>query len=212
MLPKLAQKDIKSKINWLNSKTFFMINKQSGKSKIIDYVMITFTLFGDGLYTVPLAFIGLLFINKRKIKPTLSDFWKLTVIMSIGGIIIYLLKEMFQLPRPVRFFTPLIENKSVDVRVLLSQLDGPGFPSGHTYAAFSLATYLYYRLVTVINKKNYSYFVLFYLIASCIAVSRIFVGAHFLTDVIGGIIIGTMYTYTCIYIQQLVTKQTATDS
>jgi len=199
MIQKINNRKVKDFINGINSKVFFKINKLSGKSKILDYVMILFSLLGDGWFTIPAVFFILLLVNKKQIKPALNDFLIFIIIISIGGIIIYLLKNVFNLPRPVRFFTPLLETGQVDIRLLLSQLDGPGFPSGHTYAGFCSATYLYYVIKNKYGLVKSWVWISLVVCATLIAIGRIYVGAHFLTDVIGGTIVGFLYTYACLY-------------
>ncbi len=58
------------------------------------------------------------------------------------------------------------------------------FPSGHTIFFFSLATVLY-----MFNKKLG---VWFYVAALTMGIARIFVGVHWPTDIIGGIILGIL--------------------
>jgi undecaprenyl-diphosphatase len=60
--------------------------------------------------------------------------------------------------------------------------DQYSFPSGHTITAFAVATSLSFFYPTLA--------VLLFCFALCIAVSRIILGMHFLTDVVAGALIG----------------------
>jgi undecaprenyl-diphosphatase len=62
--------------------------------------------------------------------------------------------------------------------------DYQSFPSGHTVFFFAMAAAVY-----CFNKKLGLWF---FLGASAIAVARIFVGVHWPSDIIGGVIIGTL--------------------
>jgi undecaprenyl-diphosphatase len=61
------------------------------------------------------------------------------------------------------------------------------FPSGHTTLAFFVA-----YSVCKILKLNKRDTILVYLLASLVAFSRLYLGAHFVLDVVGGIILGTL--------------------
>ena len=65
--------------------------------------------------------------------------------------------------------------------------DQYSFPSGHTITAFAVAVSLslHFPLFAV---------PLFFL-ATCVAVSRIFLGMHFLSDVLAGLILGVSLAY-----------------
>lgn len=85
-----------------------------------------------------------------------------------------ILKELFARPRPFQYtdaVIPLIKN--------------PGdysFPSGHTSASFSCA-FIYYRMLPE------KYGIPSILLASMIAFSRIYLGVHYPTDILGGILV-----------------------
>ena len=78
------------------------------------------------------------------------------------------------------------------------------FPSGHTNASFASAI----ALTMVYGKKG----AWAYLPASLIALSRLYVGVHYPTDVLGGMIVGTVMGYLVyrliIYIGSLCDKKT----
>lgn len=122
--------------------------------------------------------LGLYFIYKR--------FWRelFMVIASLGvsGLIFLLLSNIFMRPRPSTLFDKLI----------WSGPKIPGFPSGHTLSIIILCGFLAYLLVPKI--KSYLGKTLVILIASFITIfvgfSRLYIGDHYLTDVIAGYALG----------------------
>lgn len=74
------------------------------------------------------------------------------------------------------------EARPVATALTLSKETSFSFPSTHTASMFALLPLLY-------SKKHSSFFI-FFPIALLIAFSRIYVGVHYLHDVIGGIILG----------------------
>lgn len=68
------------------------------------------------------------------------------------------------------------------VRILSERKYGYSMPSGHTQVAFAIATLL--------SARSPRYAVLYYLAASLIGLYRIYVGAHFPSDVLAGAILG----------------------
>lgn len=65
----------------------------------------------------------------------------------------------------------------------------PSFPSGHAATAFMLATIMAYYAK--------SYRAVFYLLAAAVGVSRIYLGVHYPSDVVVGLLLGTATAWLC---------------
>jgi len=83
----------------------------------------------------------------------------------------------------IRFFwarpRPFIEN---NVNLLINEVSGPAFPSGH-------ATF-YFALSFVVYKYNKKAGILFFVASFLISISRVFVGVHWPSDILAGAVIG----------------------
>ena len=90
--------------------------------------------------------------------------------MSIG------LKHLFKRPRPYMRFPDVIHPVNYGT--------GPSFPSGHTTLAFSTATSL------ALTRKQWTVTVPITLWAGSVGYSRMYLGRHYPTDVLGGIAVG----------------------
>lgn len=75
------------------------------------------------------------------------------------------------------------------IQILVPKEHDASFPSGHSAISFSVAMIYYYCLS---NKKVGIGFVV---LAALIALSRLYVGVHYPTDVIGGIFFGCLMSY-----------------
>jgi undecaprenyl-diphosphatase len=167
-------------------------NNISGSSKILDIVMVGFTMLGNGAVAISLVGVVLWFVNRKRF---IKDFMIFLAIIITGGILIQTLKSLYDQPRPLKVLT--------NIRILLSPLKERGFPSGHTYAIFSAIVYLADKLKGML--RNYTW--LLYPVAICGGLSRVYVGAHYLSDVIAGAVIGTIFTLFCIYLIRTISYQ-----
>ncbi|MDI6641904.1 MAG: phosphatase PAP2 family protein [Elusimicrobiota bacterium] len=171
-----AWQKFKTEFNKIDNEIFLMINK-SIKSNCCDYFMLTMTMLGNILVIVPIAGMILFLHNRDSFK---YKFLFLVTILLVGGIIVQLLKYIFNRPRPAGRLT--------DIKILVGPFKAHGFPSGHTQTIFTVALFL--------SKEIKRYLALFILIAIIVGISRIYVGVHFLSDIIGGAIIGITVTET----------------
>ena len=92
-----------------------------------------------------------------------------------SGIFTQLLKHIIGRPRP-----NVLDLKSdYDLNFFTTDSHFHSFPSGHTSTIFAVALVL----SLMIPRLKY----LFFLVAAIVALSRVIVGAHFFTDIVGGI-------------------------
>lgn len=131
------------------------------------------THFGDWMIMIPIS-IGII-IKSRKCG----------ILVSINLISIFILNQtmklIFNRPRPEG-------NRLIEV-------SGYSFPSGHSMvsmAFYGLLIYLVYKNIK--NRKlKYIICVLLTLLIMVIGVSRIYLGVHYATDVMGGFLISLAY-------------------
>ncbi|MFN3550393.1 MAG: phosphatase PAP2 family protein, partial [Endomicrobiia bacterium] len=173
-------------------KTIFLkINKNKiYNNKIFRILSYLITNLGNGLILVPLIAIILVFIDKEKFLYNLIMF---ILIITFGGILIQILKFLFDKPRPLKLFSDILQQP---INVIGEQLREFGFPSGHTFLAFSTATFLSDR----IKKKTIN--IVVFILAIMVGISRVLVGAHFVSDIIGGSIVGIIFTIAILKIEK----------
>lgn len=165
---------------------FIMLNGLH--SKWMDLIFINLTFLGDGLFSIITAAF-LLFVWKLR---RLSLYIIVTYLVS--GVAAQMLKRIFMAPRPKEIIDSHLYSS------FFAGITGSGwdsFPSGHTTSVFALATIL----ALYSNKKRWG--LSFLIIAIFTGYSRIYLGQHFLQDVIAGAVLGTfigtlIYTFVTI--------------
>ena len=149
-----------------------MFNK-AGSSKALDYFFGALTWLGSG---PPMAFLIGLYLWFYRRETFLKDFLFVVGLLLFAGFIAQVFKHYFNRFRPLSYL-------GQDTRVLGDLLYSYSFPSGHSTAAFAAASFMIFVLP--------KYWLAFFIIASLIAFSRIYVGAHFPIDVVCGSILGS---------------------
>lgn len=110
-----------------------------------------------------------------------------TIALTGGAIFNALLKSLFTRPRPT-FSDPIATST------------GFSFPSGHSMSSWIAAGMLLYFLASVIRDDRRRLAVIAIALVGCVMIgfSRLILGVHYLSDVIGGFAAGTLWLGLCI--------------
>ncbi|MEJ5362894.1 MAG: phosphatase PAP2 family protein [Spirochaetota bacterium] len=141
-----------------------------------DFVMVAFTQLGNEMFYI--LVIPFLFwcVNKRVATIVGIAFLLSAAINDIA-------KFLFVNPRPdAANLAPQI----AELNRIYCPVKSPGFPSGHAQSA----VVFWGTLAYVLKHRVFTLFSLFLIVA--ISYSRLYLGVHFLGDVAGGIILGTV--------------------
>jgi undecaprenyl-diphosphatase len=150
---------------------FQKINSLAGQRPILDKIGIFFAEHLPYLIGAGVAAFVIYWIVKNKNWKVL---WQaLAALVLSRGIITEGIRFFWHRPRPFIFHS---------VNLLLNHDNSGSFPSGHMTFLFALAAAVYFY-----NKKiGWLLFVLSFLAG----VARVFIGVHYPSDILGGIIIG----------------------
>jgi len=160
--------------------TILIFIKNNMHSSIMDNIMIGFTTLGNnGMIWIMITIFLLINKKYRKAGFMLLVAISLSTILGEG-----IIKHIVQRQRPFTHIPGL--------KLLISRPNGYSFPSGHSAVGFASA---------IILSKNFKkYTPSFFLIASLIAFSRLYLYVHYPTDVICGIGLGVASAMITIYI------------
>jgi membrane-associated phospholipid phosphatase len=142
----------------------------------LDRVFAWVTFMGDGWFPV-LVFLIFLVLRRWSAAAQVITAFLLSALMA------QILKSVFSMPRPKQFFSPGQYPYFIDG---VTHIGFASFPSGHSTTIFALAT------VLAILEKNKKANVAYLLIAVAVGYSRIYLGQHFLGDVLMGSCIGIL--------------------
>ncbi len=135
----------------------------------------------QGLISVTILMLFFLSNNKMRLY--------LVIDLLISGLFIIISKNIFTIERPL-------------IGQLL--LDSYSFPSGHAFAATTFYGFLIYLLSKSTQKPNDKKNIILCLtiFIALIAFSRIIIGVHYLSDIIGGLLLGSLCLYLLIYLYE----------
>ena len=166
-----------------------VFNKEIMNGDIIGYKMVStflisdfatpiakfITNLGGAIFLIGLTVLLIILIKNKKIG--LSIFTNLVIVTGLNQ----LLKRILQRPRPTEF--RIVEET------------GYSFPSGHSMVSMAFYGYLIYLIYKYVKNKyiKWSLIVLLSCLIVGIGTSRIYLGVHYTSDVLGGFLISVSY-------------------
>ncbi|MAG47836.1 hypothetical protein CL617_04475 [archaeon] len=131
-------------------------------------------IFLDKINGLAIFSIFLIYFLIKKQYKTIKPYLLNIVIVTI---ITYGLKFLISRPRPTEEFLPLIIKSGLSSNF--------SFPSGHTTAAFSILLFL----------ETKEEIITWIIISSFLAILRLYLGVHYLSDVLSGVVLGLFLAY-----------------
>ena len=174
-----------------------VFNKEIMNGDIIGYKLISTFLISD--FVTPIAkfitnFGGAIFLSIATVMLFLFIKNKKIGLSIISNIVIIavlnqLLKRILQRPRPTEF--RIVEET------------GYSFPSGHSMVSMAFYGYLIYLIYRYIKNKyvKWTLITILSILICLIGISRIYLGVHYTSDVLGGFLLSI--SYLVIYISSI---------
>lgn len=158
------------------------------RSNSVTPVMLFFTSLGSGLALISLSIIMILYIGTVRRK----DVAIYLGILYSGILVNIFLKFLYQRPRPENL--PLIHENSLS------------FPSAHAMNSFLFFAALSYFIFRETNNKKVTIIVslISLFIILFIGISRIYLGVHYPSDVIGGFVAGFLWFTSAILFEKTI--------
>lgn len=163
---------IKTKTNLvIDEKIYSFISKFISNNITTAVKFITF--LGSATVVIGVTVLSLIFIKDKKVG----------LFMSIDLVVItifqYILKFVFQRNRPIGI--NLVEETSYS------------FPSGHSLTAMAFYGFIIYLIYKSNLKYKKIYVIALSILILLIGLSRVYLGVHFITDVLGGFTFSLFY-------------------
>lgn len=176
----ITKKDI-----YLDSLVYNFISKYitNNLTNIVKYL----TYIGSALVVIGITIFVLIFFKNKKYA------LYMTINLLVITIFQYILKNIFSRTRPI------------DINLI--EESGYSFPSGHSLTAMAFYGFIIYSIyVSDISKHDKTLFItLFSILIFITGLSRIYLGVHYFTDVLGGFTFSLFYLiiYTSIVKKRL---------
>jgi len=171
----------------LSIESFIISIRNDNLTKVLTVI----TNIGSAYSLISLTFlISLIGIIKRK---------KLPINTIINLISVFIISQIFKLiirrPRPAEIF--------------LVKASGYSYPSGHTMVSFAFFSFIAYSLLEKVDNKILKIMIRLITLILIIAIgfSRIYLGVHHFTDVLGGYLLGLSYLLLFLNIRTNVIKK-----
>ncbi|MBN2016259.1 phosphatase PAP2 family protein [Candidatus Dojkabacteria bacterium] len=160
----------------------------SSRTPWLDKVMLIVTSLGSAIVLIPIIIITIAFLIKyRKFRETVVFVFTsgTTVILNV------VLKYLFQRPRPQ--LSPIVSEHFYS------------FPSGHAMNSFVFYAVITFLVFSFCKKKvnKFFFFLLSLIIVLLIGFSRVYLGVHYPSDIIGGYLGGLWVFITVLLVDRI---------
>lgn len=162
----------------MNESLFFFVNSFAGTHPVRDAIIVWITR--HGIQSMLVVWAILVLVSFFKTRDPLVQLKIIGEGLRMGGSVFFVwlcmwcIKVLVALPRPFEIL--------YGVQQLVQESSRTSFPSSHSAISFAIATSAYYahpRLGKV-----------FFVVATCIALSRLYVGVHYPLDILVGGVFG----------------------
>ncbi len=159
-------------------KLFLWLNNLGNESFDWFWMLMTNKLFNFFVYSIALIYL----LKKTDIKSLISMILFLSILILISDQTSNLFKNFFERLRPCHD-----EQISSYMRLVKDSCGGLySFFSAHASNSFSLASFFFFVYYKIIQRK----IILFFVLASLVSYSRVYIGVHYPLDIITGSIFG----------------------
>lgn len=171
---------------YIDHSVFWVIN--SLHSRGLDGFFLIATNLGNGWVVAPILIIIAFIKVPRQKRTGFILFW--TFFMVASGVLNTQIKQAVDRPRPLIFFG---REKAAQpplhpaLHIIGEPLSWDSFPSGHSNTAFAAASLLAFNFGRAFWPA--------YILAGIVGYSRMYMGVHFPSDVLGGALLGIGMMY-----------------
>ena len=155
----------------LNEDLFHALNGAGNPA--LDPVMVALSVLGMSVLTFLWA-VPLWLARRRR------EAVDLLLLLAVAEILVFVLKVTLAVPRPTI---------GTILAVPLDDVSASAFPSGHATRAFAVALFLSLRL------RDWRWGVPLFAYAALVAVSRVYVGVHWPSDILAGAVLGLAWAF-----------------
>ena len=159
-------------------KLFLWLNNLGNESFDWFWMLMTNKLFNFFVYSIALIYL----LKKTDIKSLISMILFLSILILISDQTSNLFKNFFERLRPC-----YDEEISSYMRLVKDSCGGLySFFSAHASNSFALASFFFFVYYKIIQRK----IILFFVLASLVSYSRVYIGVHYPLDIITGSVFG----------------------
>lgn len=159
-------------------KLFLWLNNLGNESFDWFWMLMTNKLFNFFVYSIALIYL----LKKTDIKSLISMILFLSILILISDQTSNLFKNFFERLRPCHD-----EQIINSMRLVKDSCGGLySFFSAHASNSFSLASFFFFVYYKIIQRK----IILFFVLASLVSYSRVYIGVHYPLDIITGTVFG----------------------